>query len=229
MNNALETNGISPPEIQPGKPRHTAATREVAVIEAPRFQTAEIICVGVAPLLLHAFSEKARKKMEAEHRAGSQVRSSRRKKEPRDFEAEYEAAIRRAQEGWAGVSASAFRNAMISACRLVGFKMTVAKLAVFIEPDGFDANDGTPLVRIEGEPRRHEGMARNESGVIDIRHRPMWEKWRIKLRVRWDADQFSSTDIANLLTRAGMQVGIGEGRPDSPNSNGLGFGLFRIG
>jgi hypothetical protein len=32
----------------------------------------------------------------------------------------------------------------------------------------------------------------------------------------------------NLLARVGMQVGIGEGRPDSRESAGIGFGLFRI-
>jgi hypothetical protein len=32
----------------------------------------------------------------------------------------------------------------------------------------------------------------------------------------------------NLMLRAGQQVGIGEGRPDSPNSNGLGWGRFAL-
>ena len=38
----------------------------------------------------------------------------------------------------------------------------------------------------------------------------------------------SDADIVNLISRVGMQVGIGEGRPDSKQSAGLGFGLFEI-
>ena len=48
------------------------------------------------------------------------------------------------------------------------------------------------------------------------------------MRVRFDADQFTLTDVANLLMRVGMQVGIGEGRPFSKNSNGMGWGLFDL-
>ena len=117
---------------------------------------------------------------------------------------------------------------MISACRLVGIVMTRAKLSVFVEADGIDRGDGTPLVRIQGEPRIHEATVRNETGVADIRWRPMWEQWSADVRVTWDEDQFSATDVMNLMLRAGMQVGIGEGRPDSPNSNGLGWGRFEI-
>jgi hypothetical protein len=46
--------------------------------------------------------------------------------------------------------------------------------------------------------------------------------------VRFDADQFTLRDIANLLLRAGMQVGVGEGRPDSKKSCGMGWGTFEI-
>lgn len=39
---------------------------------------------------------------------------------------------------------------------------------------------------------------------------------------------FSHNDIVNLMMRVGQQVGIGEGRPDSKNSAGMGWGLFDI-
>jgi hypothetical protein len=130
-------------------------------------------------------------------------------------------------EGWACIPAGAFRAAAISACRLVGFKMTMAKLSLFIEQDGLDAIDGTPLVRIHGDPEISEMMVRNATGVADIRVRPLWRDWSCDLRIRYDCDQFNRIDVANLLLRVGTQVGIGEGRPDSKSSNGLGFGLFR--
>jgi hypothetical protein len=46
--------------------------------------------------------------------------------------------------------------------------------------------------------------------------------------VSFDADQFALGDIGNLLVRVGMQVGIGEGRPDSKKSAGMGWGLFEV-
>jgi len=69
---------------------------------------------------------------------------------------------------------------------------------------------------------------RNATGVADIRVRPMWREWGAHVRVKYDADQFTLTDVTNLMARVGMQVGIGEGRPDSKSSAGLGWGTFEL-
>jgi hypothetical protein len=198
------------------------------VISPPRMQTAVLHLRGISPYVQHKFSAKAQAQMEETQRAGTQARS-RKKREARDFEAGYKAAQHISREGWHGIPAPAFRNAAIDACRLVGYKMTHAKLTIFIEADGFDAEDGTPLVRIvKGQPEIHKGWGRNANGGADLRWRPIWHEWELMLRVRWDADQFSAGDVVNLIARAGLQVGVGEGRPNSPNSNGLGWGLFEI-
>jgi hypothetical protein len=126
------------------------------------------------------------------------------------------------------MNAAAFRAAMISACRLVGFKMTLAKLSTFIEADGFDVNDGVPLVRVYGESHTYTAHTRNATGVVDVRSRPMYRNWAAKLRVRYDTDQFKMADVLNLVSRCGLQVGIGAGRPDSKASAGCGFGLFQV-
>jgi hypothetical protein len=166
----------------------------------------------------------------ATQRAGSQSRKGK-LREPKDFDAVYEGARHIARDGgWDGLPASAIRCAAISACRLCGFKMTLAKLSIFVEADGFDAVDGMPLVRItKGEPIKHLMPARPETGGVDIRARPMWlEGWQAVLRLRWDSDQFSATDVLNLIARIGLQVGIGEGRADSKKSAGIGWGFFKI-
>ena len=206
----------------------TAKTKvESLVISEPKLETAEFRIEGTAPLVVHAFSQKAKEKMMADQAAGGTAKSKR-TREPKDFDAVYLGAFHMGKRtGKPGFPASAFRNAMIDACRLVGFKMTHAKLSVFVQHDDID-QDGFPIVLIEGEPRQHSSYARNETGVVDIRVRPMWEEWAMVLRVTWDADQFTVTDVANLLLRAGMQVGVGEGRPNSKKSFGLGWGTFRI-
>lgn len=200
---------------------------EALVIKAPNMETAEFRIVGQAPYVQHKFSEKARRIMLEAQQLGTKAKN-RKVREARDIEAEYEGAMHRDRAGNYGIPAPAFRSAMISACRLVGFQMTKAKLSVFVEADGFDETDGTPLVHIEGEPEMHQTAVRLESGVASISVRPMWREWAATLRVRYDLDQFSHVDVANLLMRAGMQVGIGEGRPDSKKSHGMGWGLFTL-
>lgn len=207
------------------------ATRASATltISPPNFKVAEFLIRGTAPLVIHAFSAKAKEEMKAKQMQGSTATKGK-KREPKDFMGLYEGAKHVSHEGWCGFPAPAIRNAMISACRVVGFAMTRAKLSVFIEHDGLDREDNTPLVRItKGEPHYHESMVRLETGVADIRARPMWDAgWEAMVRVKYDADQFRLEDVANLLMRVGVQVGIGEGRPDSKKSTGMGWGTFEI-
>lgn len=199
------------------------------IIHPPKFEVATVRIRGVAPYVQHAFSEKAINTMIETQMAGQQSRKGK-TRQPKDFKAVYEGAKHVSRQGWCGIPAAAFRNAMISACRTVGFKMTIAKLSLFVEADGFDAKDGSPLVKItKGQPHEHYASARNDNGSTDIRCRPMWDEgWEANIRIRWDAEQFSASDVMNLFSRVGMQVGIGEGRPDSRNSSGLGWGLFEI-
>jgi hypothetical protein len=119
---------------------------------------------------------------------------------------------------------------MISACRLVGFKMTLAKMSIFVEADGHDKQEPQiPLIRIHGKPRKQEDMARVDTGQPYVTVRAAYHNWSAKVRVRWDEDQFTIQDISNLLSRVGQQVGLCEGRPDSPNSSGMCWGLFTLG
>lgn len=197
-------------------------------ITPPNLQTLGLRIVGVAPYMQAKFSEKTRQAMMAKQAAGSVAKKGT-KRDARDFNADFQAAQHRASDGWAGIPAAALRNACIDACRMVGFQMTRAKMSVFVEPDGFDVADGTPLVRLDaGEPERSDMATRNATGVVDIRVRPMWREWAANVRLTFDADQFTAEDVTNLLARAGLQVGIGEGRPFSKSSAGLGFGLFRV-
>jgi len=118
---------------------------------------------------------------------------------------------------------------MISACRLVGFKMTMAKLSVFVEAEGRDKTEPEyGLIRILGKPRQLESIARVETGQAYVTIRACYDDWKAKIQIRFDGDQFTLADISNLLARVGSQVGIGEGRPDSKNSCGMGWGTFVI-
>ena len=159
--------------------------------------------------------------------AGSTTRGKK-QRSAKDFDAGFKDSLWVATEGWYGINASAFRQAAISACRLVGFKMTFAKLSVFIVADGI-STDGTSLVRIEGEPDNFIAAVRNATGVADLRARARFREWRANVKVRFDADQFTEEDVVNLFSRIGLQVGVGAGRPDSKESAGQEWGMFSVG
>src|SRR5215471_14542310 len=101
---ALKIPPMTVEEIAAGAPP------EIVRITRPKLVTTNIQIVGIAPYVQHAFSEKIRKKMEETQRAGQQGRSKR-TREPKDFEAIYEAAKHISEDGWVGIPAPAFRNA----------------------------------------------------------------------------------------------------------------------
>lgn len=198
---------------------------EQATITAPNLKTVEFIIEGTAPYVQERFANKAEIMMAQQ--AGSTAKSKK-KREAKDFDKLYRDSIHFGPKGQYGIPCTSLRNAMITACKLVGFHMTRAKLAIFVLHD-FVSEDGTPLTKLDApEPKRIDFHVRNASGVIDIRSRPMWEQWKARVCVQFDADQFTTQDVANLLSRAGLQVGIGGGRHDSKSGNGMGWGTFRI-
>lgn len=204
--------------------------KKTVEIAAPNLKTVEMCIVGTTPLCINQFSNKSKERMKGNQEAGSQGGSKKTKREAKDFNQCYEDAKHVSQEGWCGFPASAIRTAMVDACRLVNFKMTIAKLSVFVKQDGYDRVDGvTGLVRIHGEPKMIISPMRNATGVFDLRARPVWDPgWKARLKIIYDADQFMLQDVANLLMRVGSQVGIGEGRPNSRSSTGCGWGLFDL-
>ena len=202
--------------------------REV-VIAAPNFQYVEFKIRGTAPLVMHKFSTKARLAM-MEKMSTKKTPGKKKVREIRDYDEEMREASNfiDKKKGIYGIPAMAFVNSMVSACRITGAVMTRAKLSLFVIADAYV--DGTGLVKItKGKPRRDERAARLPNNSFDIRIRPMWDAgWESVVKIRYDGDQFGLSDITALMMRAGMQVGILEGRPGSKNSAGLGWGTFEI-
>jgi hypothetical protein len=215
---AAAKNTVTPP----------APTSQTVTIKPPNFGVAEFRVHGIAPLVIHRFSAKTKAQMKDKMETGKPS-GSKRHREAKATDDLYEEARYRHADGWDGFNASSIRAAMISACRLVGFKMTLAKLSLFVEADGVDAAEPQiPLIRIHGKPVKQEDMARVETGQPYVCVRAAYHDWKATIRIRFDADQFTLQDVTNLMSRVGLQVGLGEGRPDSKNSAGMGWGLFQI-
>lgn len=200
-------------------------------ITPPNFKVLPIRIEGTAPLMTHKFSEKMRKQIEEKQTSKN---ATTKKREPKDYAAEFNAARYIAKKngtvgGWDGIPAGAIRSAMIAACRTVdGLPMTRAKGAFFIRAQGNDVTDSTPLIRIEGKPEHDTRPVRLESGVADLRNRPRYDEWACQMEIEYDSDLVSQNDVANLLARAGAQVGLCEMRPSAPNSFGGDFGTFKV-
>ena len=207
--------------------KEQSLTRSVS-IPRPNLQTAVFEIEGTAPLVIHRFSNKTKTMMRQKMEAGKAA-SSKKNREAKQTDDLFREARYVSREGWEGFHAAAIRNAMISACRLVNFKMTLAKMSIFVIADGVDAQEPQiPLVRIYGKSVKQEDMARVETGQPYVTVRAAYHTWSAKIRIRFDADQFQLEDVTNLLMRVGSQVGLCEGRPDSPNSCGMGWGLFDV-
>jgi hypothetical protein len=200
-------------------------------ITPPNMQTAMFTIEGTAPLVIRRIDEKVEEAFHNKIVNGTTPKGKTRFEKRATEEMCESAKYFGMTDGkkWEGFNASAIRLAMISACRLVNFKMTLAKLSLFVVEDGRDIRKPLyPLVRINGKSEKTEMMGRTETGVAIWLVRPMYFPWSANLRIRFDAGQFTYTDIANLLMRVGEQVGIGEGRHDSKKSGGMGWGTFRI-
>lgn len=200
------------------------------VIKHPNMLRHTFHIKGLTPYVQCKFSAKSRQIMRQAQEAGSRGKNTNKNKAPKDFDDAFQGAIHYMGGGGYGIPAAAFRNAMISACRVAGAVMTKAKLSVFVEPDGYDEDDDTPLVRLHApDPEILESHVRIDNGkTTDIRVRPIWRQWEAFVKCRWDGDQFSPDSMANLLMRAGLQVGVGEGRHDSKTSSGQGWGEFEV-
>ena len=205
-----------------------APTEEVRIKKA-RLRTVQFDLIGTTPLVVRRFSEKIKRELAGDQEEGK-ASGSKKKRKPRSAEDDFNDARYISKEGWDGFNASGLRNALISACRLVGYKMTLAKLSIFVLADGWDKYEPQiPLIKIIGKPIMQTDRLLTTTKRPYIGARPAYHDWKAKVSIRWDEDQFSLTDVANLLDRVGAQVGLGEGRYDSKQSCGMGWGCFVIG
>lgn len=81
-------------------------------------------------------------------------------------------------------------------------------------PDMAEIISDTPLIRSD--------MVRVGQGVADIRFRPEFTCWEIPVMLKYNAKgQYSLEQILNLINYGGFSVGIGEWRPEKKGQNGM--------
>lgn len=189
-----------------GKPR---------VIPAIKRSVIEVDLASTAPLIQHRWSEKAKKAMRDKQQGAAKA-----KKEPKDPEAEFEAAKYLLPDGRPGIPAVAFKAAIVDASRLVGdAKMTHIRPSVYVQ--GYGPDMLVPIVT--GEAVMREDMVRVGMGTSDLRYRPQYVEWTATLEIQLLAHVITVDQLYGLVDGAGYN-GVGEWRPEK---NGV-HGTFKI-
>ncbi len=194
---------------------------EAIQLQRRTLHTLEVEIEGTAPLIVHAWSRKAREMMLA---AQQGKKAPKVKKDPeQDFNDSRYRLIDGSGDGFpvTGVKAACVKGA--GRAFGGGVKMTELRQGLLFLADG-PGEDGMPLVRLNAEPpTMREDMVRVGPGTADIRFRAQYLQWGMLLRVRFDPNIISPESVVAVVD-AGGSNGIGEWRPEK---SGM-FGTFQV-
>jgi hypothetical protein len=196
------------------------------VLELPRLniETIDIPIIGDSPLIVHAWSQKAKELMAAkQQRKGAKGREA---KVPWDdfCDALYWLSDRPKSVGEADIEAGrygfpavGFKSAAVDAVTSVAGMTKVAARQSFHIVGEFVEIMGPP-------PSMREDIARVGMGVADLRYRPEFSPWGAILTVTVNTSAISAEQVVSLFDLAGFAVGIGDWRPQR---NGP-YGRFHV-
>jgi len=189
------------------------ANEQVETIEIPalHIKEVEVTLVGDSPLIVHRWSDKAKRQI-----LDKQMKRAKQGKAAKDPEQEYKDSLYTLPDGSYGFPAVGVKAAAVSACAQIdGVFKTQARAAFHINGE---------FVKIDGTPEMREDMVRISIGVADIRCRAEFKQWRMTFKVRFNANVISAEQLLNLFNTAGFGVGLGEWRPEKDGA----FGLFHV-
>lgn len=198
------------------------ATTSNATINLTRIrrEVAEIEIRGTAPLIVHRWSEKARRMMLDAQQGKKNPKQA---KNPQE---DFETSMYRFEDGGHGFPIMAFKSATVKGgARLFGkaVKMTELRQLCTFLPDGL-GTDGTQLARIVGdEPIMREDMVRVGMGTADIRYRAEYREWGAVLRIEYVPSVIDLSSVVALVDAGGTN-GVGEWRPEKSGS----YGTFEV-
>ena len=182
-------------------------------------ETLIVPIIGTAPLIMHKFSEKAKRQML------DAMQGRKTPKQAKDPEAEYKAAAYRHDDGTYGFPVIAFKAATVGAARFFdkSVTMTMLRQALFFDAD-LSRTEGQKLARIDGEPTMREDVVRVGQGGTDLRYRPEFTDWSTEVTVTYVRSLLTRESVLSLIEAGGMGVGVGEWRPEKRGD----FGTYQI-
>lgn len=210
------------------------ATKNTDIIEIRPLdiKTVNLHIVGDTPLIMHAWSEKA-KRMMLEAQMGLAKGKKKEYKNPvEDFinsmywlegkpteytEEAYENAI--ASGARFGFPVTGFKQAAISSA----YRMGWSKNKVSLQGEFFFEADEDGMIEIKSDkPIMREDMVKVGMGTADLRYRGEFRNWSADIVMRYNANgQYSLENIVNMINAGGYVCGIGEWRPEKSGQNGM--------
>lgn len=195
--------------------------------------TATVRIFGDTPLIMHRWSEKAKRMILDKQMKKTKSAAKEAKNPVEDFiesiywmegkPKEYtEEAFKEACDNGArfGFPVTAIKQATISSAYRNGITKDMASLrgAFFINGEGSEL-----LAEVKGcTPTMREDMVRVGMGVADIRFRGEFSSWYMDLQVSYNANGAYTLDqIINLINLGGFSCGIGEWRPEKDGNYGM--------
>ncbi len=193
---------------QPAAEKPPADKSVAIILPQIEIQRIKIKIIGDSPLIVHKWSEKAKKEM-----LDKQMKAAKTGKAAKDPKKDFEDSLYKHPDGGWGFPAIAFKSAAVSACRFVdGIPMTVARGAFHVEGE---------FVKLKGDdPIMREDMVRIGMGTADLRYRGEFTNWTCEIPIAFNTHALSKEQIVNLFNLAGFGVGVGEWRPEKNGSNG---------
>lgn len=211
------------------------STSEVLEIRPVEIERVNITIVGDSPLIVHAWSEKAKRQMLEAQMKVTKTKGRDPKNPVEDFiESMYWVTDKPSEPTWDafedavaagakwGFPALAIKQAAISGgFRSGALKDKVSSKGAFFI-DGIQVG-GDRLAVIEGDtPVMREDMVRVGMGTADIRYRGEFRNWHAILTVSFNKNgPMTLEQIVNLINLGGYTVGIGEWRPEKGGMNGM--------
>lgn len=208
------------------------AATEVIEIRPIEIKKVTIRIVGDTPLIMHAWSEKA-KRMMLEAQMGVAKGKKKEAKNPVDdfirsmywltpmpedgtMESFEEAIANGARFGF---PVTAFKQAAISAA----YRMGWAKDKMSMRGAFFIDSDENGMIEIHSDtPEMREDMVKVGMGTADIRYRGEFKNWYADLTISYNANgQYSLENIVNIINAGGYVCGVGEWRPERDGQNGM--------
>lgn len=208
------------------------ANTEVIEIRPIEIKKVTIRIVGDTPLIMHAWSEKA-KRMMLEAQMGVAKGKKKEAKNPVDdfirsmywltpmpedgtMESFEEAIANGARFGF---PVTAFKQAAISAA----YRMGWAKDKMSMRGAFFIDSDENGMIEIHSDtPEMREDMVKIGMGTADIRYRGEFKNWYADLTISYNANgQYSLENIVNIINAGGYVCGVGEWRPERDGQNGM--------
>lgn len=210
-------------------------TQEILEIRPIEIQKATIRIVGDTPLIMHAWSEKAKREMLEKQMKVTKTKAKDAKNPVEDFirsmywltdmpsemtQEGFETAI--ANGARFGFPVTAFKQAAISAA----YRMGWAKDKMSMRGAFFIDGDINQMLEIKSDPPvMREDMVKIGMGTADIRYRGEFQNWYADMTISFNKNgQHSFEQIVNIINAGGYVCGVGEWRPERDGQ----YGMFHV-